>query len=312
MQEEVAPHFGGLPGAQEEILVCQGTSDAAGCSPSMPMLVSAELGYSVLRLAQPLDTDSEYRGRAEKKKHSPVSSGRASLNVSTASFCSSADTVVDADSDYRGRAVHFAQAEDRSAKTEASLARKQVEEDSWARKQAEEEALAKMMFKALQKKAEDSLIKRKAEEEAFLMRKAEEEALRLKKAGEEALARKKAELQALLKKHEFLQIWKHQILLRRFQNALSRLRAHVQDLPSIPSLCAEKEAMPRKKAELEAFMKKHEILQIWKHRILFRRFHSTVSNAINRIQEDRKIMRNPAFGYSGMPFHAPMPTMPRL
>jgi hypothetical protein len=234
------------------------------------------------------------------------------LNVSTASFCSSADTVVDADSDYRGRAVHFAQAEDRSAKTEASLARKQVEEDSWARKQAEEEALAKMMFKALQKKAEDSLIKRKAEEEAFLMRKAEEEALRLKKAGEEALARKKAELQALLKKHEFLQIWKHQILLRRFQNALSRLRAHVQDLPSIPSLCAEKEAMPRKKAELEAFMKKHEILQIWKHRILFRRFHSTVSNAINRIQEDRKIMRNPAFGYSGMPFHAPMPTMPRL
>jgi hypothetical protein len=85
MQEEVAhfpppfAHVGGLS-AQEEILVC---SKEPGSSPSMRMLVSAELGYSVPR--------------------SPASSGRASLSVSTASFCSSQDTVVDADSDYRGQ-----------------------------------------------------------------------------------------------------------------------------------------------------------------------------------------------------------------
>ena len=87
MQEEVAhfpppfSHVGGLS-AQEEILVCEGSNEP-GCSPSMRMLVSAELGYSVSR--------------------SPASSGRASLSVSTASFCSSQDTVVDADSDYRGQ-----------------------------------------------------------------------------------------------------------------------------------------------------------------------------------------------------------------
>ena len=178
------------------------------------------------------------------------------------------DLVVDAKLDYRG------------SPGKSNILQKVAEEEARARKHAEEEALARKVYKDVQKKAEgEALIKSEAKEEALLKRKAEEEALHLTKVEEteeEAWARKKAELEALLKKHEFLQIWKHQILLRRFQNALSRLRALVQDLPSIPSRCAEKEAMTRKKAELEAFMKKHEILQIWKHQILFRRFHSTV------------------------------------
>jgi hypothetical protein len=165
------------------------------------------------------------------------------------------DLVVDAKLDYRG------------SPGKSNILQKVAEEEARARKHAEEDSLARKIYKDVQKKAEgEALIK---SEKALHLTKAEE-------TEEAALARKKAELEALLKKHEFLQIWKHQILLRRFQNALSRLRALVQDLPSIPSLCAEKEAMTRKKAELEAFMKKHEILQIWKHQILFRRFHSTV------------------------------------
>jgi hypothetical protein len=193
---------------------------------------------------------------------------------------------VDAKLDYRG------------SPGKSNILQKVAEEEARARKHAEEDALARKIYKSTtmhsnrcpmsyhsplrvlgKDKGGNALNQSDAKEEALLKRKEEEEALHLTKAEdteEGALARKKAELQALLKKHEFLQIWKHQILLRRFQNALSRMRSLVQDLPSIPSLCAEKGAMTRKKAELEAFMKKYEILQIWKHQILFRRFHSTV------------------------------------
>jgi hypothetical protein len=73
----------------EEILVCQPPSVSPGMG---PIRVSSELGYAHPR---PSSWSSEWGY-----------SGSSSLRVSTSSFCSSLDTIVDADSDYRvqGRA----------------------------------------------------------------------------------------------------------------------------------------------------------------------------------------------------------------
>ena len=68
----------------EEILVCEPPSMPGMCASQM-IRVSSELGY-----AQPRSAANSSPG-----------SGASSLRVSTSSFCSSHDTLVDADSDYR-------------------------------------------------------------------------------------------------------------------------------------------------------------------------------------------------------------------
>lgn len=79
-------------GTDKDVLVCEPADAGPG---STRMLISSELGYAVPR--------------------SVPSSGASSLRVSTSSFCSSQDTIVDSDSEYRStsgrteRRKHFAE-----------------------------------------------------------------------------------------------------------------------------------------------------------------------------------------------------------